>query len=106
MASSGIAAELLAGGRTAHSMFKIHIPIQETSTCNVGKQSIAAKLIHDTSIIIWDEIQYVLECVNRTLFDIMDCEDPFGGKVILLGGDFRQVLPVIRHGGQSAIIPL
>lgn len=110
VASSGIAAELLAGGRTAHSMFKIPIPIQETSTCNVGKQSNAAKLIHDTSIIIWDEIpmvyKYVLECVNRTLFDIMDCEDPFGGKVILLGGDFRQVLPVIRHGGQSAIIPL
>lgn len=110
VASSGIAAELLAGGRTAHSMFKMHIPIQETSTCNVRKQSIAAKLIHDTSIIIWDEIpmvyKYVLECVNRTLFDIMDCEDPFGGKVILLGGDFRQVLPVIRHGGQSAIIPL
>lgn len=50
--------------------------------------------------------KYVLECVNRTLFDIMDCEDPFGGKVILLGGDFRQVLPVIRHGGQPAIIPL
>lgn len=34
----------------------------------------------------------------------MDCKDPFGGKVILLGGDFRQVLPVIKHGGQADII--
>lgn len=108
VASSGIAAELLAGGRTAHSMFKIPIPIQEMSTCNIGKQTNAAKLIHGASIIIWDEApmvhKYVLECVNRTLCDIMDCKDPFGGKVILLGGDFRQVLPVIRHGGQADII--
>lgn len=108
VASSGIAAELLAGGRTAHSMFKIPIPIQEMSTCNIGKQTNAAKLIHDASIIIWDEApmvhKYVLECVNRTLCDIMDCKDPFGGKVILLGGDFRQVLPVIKHGGQADII--
>lgn len=98
VASSGIAAELLAGGRTAHSMFRIPIPIQEMSTCNIGKPTNAAKLIHDASIIIWDEApmvhKYVSECVNRTLCDIMDCKDPFGGKVILLGGDFRQVLPV------------
>lgn len=33
--------------------------------------------------------KYVLECVNRIFCDIMDCEDIFGGKVILLGGDFR-----------------
>lgn len=108
VACSGIAAELLAGRRTAHSMFKVPIPIQETSTCNVGKQTNAANLIHDASIIIWDEApmvhKYVLECANRTLCDIMDCEDSFGGKVILLGGDFRQVMPVIRHGGQANII--
>lgn len=84
VASSGIAAELLAGGRTAHSMFKIPIPIQEMSTCNIGKPTNAAKLIHDASIIIWDEApmvhKYVSECVNRTLCDIMDCKDPFGGS--------------------------
>lgn len=89
-------------------MFKIPIPIQETSTWNVGKQTNAAKLIHDASIIIWDEgpivHKYVLECVNITLCDVMDCDDTFGGKVILLGGDFRHVLPVIRHGVQADII--
>lgn len=34
-ASSGIAATLLNGGRTAHSFFGIPIPILNTSTCNV-----------------------------------------------------------------------
>jgi hypothetical protein len=33
VASSGIAALLLEGGRTAHSRFKIPIQLDETSTC-------------------------------------------------------------------------
>ncbi|KIJ57520.1 hypothetical protein HYDPIDRAFT_64199, partial [Hydnomerulius pinastri MD-312] len=35
VASSGIASLLLSGGRTAHSRFKIPIPIHEGSTCNI-----------------------------------------------------------------------
>ena len=35
VASSGIVAELLEGGRTAHSWFKIPIPINESSMCSV-----------------------------------------------------------------------
>lgn len=70
VASSGIAAELLAGVRTAHSMFKIPIPIQETSTCNVGKQSNAAKLIQDASIIIWDEAPMVYKYVLNVLIEL------------------------------------
>jgi len=29
---------------------------------------------------------------------------PFGGKPIVLGGDFRQILPVVRKGSRSSII--
>ena len=108
VASSGIAAELLEGGRTAHSRFKIPIPISETSTCNISRNSALANLIKNTAIIVWDEApmihKHVLECVHRTLCDITQIDKPFGGKVVLLGGDFRQVLPVIRHGTQAEII--
>lgn len=45
VASSGIAAELLEGERTAHSTFKIPIPIQDHSTCRISKQSDLAKKI-------------------------------------------------------------
>ncbi|XP_042978896.1 uncharacterized protein LOC122309468 [Carya illinoinensis] len=34
--------------------------------------------------------------VDKMLQDINDTNIPFGGKVIVFGGDFRQVLPVIR----------
>ncbi|PKY57229.1 hypothetical protein RhiirA4_283232, partial [Rhizophagus irregularis] len=37
VASSGIAALLLSGGRTAHSRFKIPLKIDEFSTCNISR---------------------------------------------------------------------
>ncbi|KAH1069241.1 hypothetical protein GYH30_006728 [Glycine max] len=64
VASSGIASLLLPGGRTAHSKFKIPVPIFEDSTCNILQ----------------------------------------GTKVIVFGGDFRQILPVIPRGSRSNII--
>ena len=35
-----------------------------------------------------------LRCIDKLLRDLMETEELFGGKVILLGGDFRQTLPV------------
>ena len=56
VASTGLAAQNLQGGRTAHSRFKIPIPILEDSTCGIKAQSDLAKLIKETSLIIWDEV--------------------------------------------------
>ena len=52
VASSGIAALLLIGGRTAHSRFKIPIPCNETTHCNISKNSQLAKLICETDLVI------------------------------------------------------
>ncbi|XP_072077842.1 uncharacterized protein [Arachis hypogaea] len=69
--SSGIAATLLPGGRTAHSRFKITINIEPSSMCNISKQSNLAKLIKQTTAIIWDEApmanKETMESLNRTL---------------------------------------
>ena len=102
VASSGIAAELLEGGRTAHSRFKIPIPINESSVCNIPLQSDITKLIQKTSLIIWDEIMmshvHHIDCVDHSLWDIMKVDKPFGGIPVVFGGGPHQILPVVCHG--------
>ncbi|KAK9065045.1 hypothetical protein SSX86_016428 [Deinandra increscens subsp. villosa] len=45
-----------------------------------------------------------IEAVDRTLQDIIGVNLPFGGKVMVMGGDFRQVLPVIKRGTRAQIV--
>ena len=109
VASSGIAALLLEGGRTAHSRLKIPVNgINELSTCNIKKRSNEEELIKVARIIIWDEApmqhKYTFEAVDRTLRDLTQVDKPFGGKVVVMGGDFRQVLPVIPRASRAQIV--
>ncbi|XP_073129961.1 uncharacterized protein [Henckelia pumila] len=98
-ATSGVAASILPGGRTAHSRFKIPIKLHANSYYTISKQSGLADLLRLTRLIVWDEDpmcrRYAIEAVDRTLQDIVGNKEPFGGQVVLLGGDFIQVLPVI-----------
>ncbi|KAL6183772.1 hypothetical protein ACLB2K_045183 [Fragaria x ananassa] len=107
-ASSGIAANILPGGKTAHSRFKIPLKVLPSSMCSIGKQSALAQLVRQSTAVIWDEAPMtnrdVFELVDRTFQDIMDVELPFGGKIMIFGGDFRQVLPVIPKGTRSQLI--
>ncbi|XP_061349748.1 uncharacterized protein LOC133294987 [Gastrolobium bilobum] len=114
VASSGIASLLLPGGRTAHSRFRIPIQINEDSMCNIRPKSTIAELLSKTKLIIWDEApmvhRFCFEALDRTLRDVLRISDtscvdmPFGGKVVVLGGDFRQILPVIPHGSRQDIV--
>ena len=45
-----------------------------------------------------------LEVVDRLLKYLMDSEEPFCGKVMVLGGDFWQVLPVITKATPPQIV--
>ena len=106
--TSGIATTLLPDGRTAHSRFKIPLTLDASSTCSISEQSDLAELIRRATIIIWDDTPMVnrcaLESLDRTIRDIMEVNSPFGGKVLILGGDFRQVLPVVPKGTKAEMI--
>ncbi|XP_020257665.1 uncharacterized protein LOC109834148 [Asparagus officinalis] len=114
VASSGIAALLLPRGRTAHSRFQIPIKLKETSTCGIKQGTPEANLLKQTALILWDEApmmhRHAFEAVDRTLKDILgkdnptSSEKPFGGLTMVLGGDFRQILPVIPGGSKHDII--
>jgi len=114
VASSGIASLLLPGGQTAHSKFKLPLDPTEYSTCNIPLTSSLATFIKNAAIILIDEAPMMhklqFEALDRTLRDIMkqvdkkNSEIVFGGKLIILGGDFRQVLPVVKKGTKSQTI--
>ncbi|XP_065370863.1 uncharacterized protein LOC135963006 [Calliphora vicina] len=101
IASSGIAATLLDGGRTAHSALKLPLKPQfyEDYTCNIKKNSSMGKVLQQCEIIVWDECTMAhkksLEALDRTLQDLRSNNKIFGGALVLLAGDFRQTLPVI-----------
>ena len=54
--------------------------------------------------------RFCFEALDRSLRDILSinepakAKEPFGGMKMLLGGDFRQVLPVINHGSAADAI--
>ncbi|UYV66797.1 hypothetical protein LAZ67_4002878, partial [Cordylochernes scorpioides] len=103
VASSGTAATLLAGGRTAHSVLKLPLTFAEgqTAVYNIRKNSDKASFLRSCKLLVWDECtmahKIALEALDRTLQDIRDDPQPMGGLVVLLAGDFRQTLPVVTR---------
>ena len=49
--------------------------------------------------------KYCFENLDKILQDLKnDFNRPFGGMVVIFGGDFRQILPVIPNGTKENII--
>ncbi|XP_012841939.1 PREDICTED: uncharacterized protein LOC105962187 [Erythranthe guttata] len=99
---------LLPGGRTAHSRFGLPIIVHDGSTCSITQQSPQAELLIKARLIIWDEApmmhRYCFEALDKTLRSITHVPKPFGGKVVVLGGDFRQILPVVLKASRQDIV--
>ncbi|XP_043203232.1 uncharacterized protein LOC122371162 [Amphibalanus amphitrite] len=105
---SGIATTLLDSGRTFHSRFKALLRPDVTAIFNIPAQSELAQLIRLARLIVMDEApmahRHHIEGLDRTLRGLTGSDQLFGGKVVVLGGDFRQVLPVVRHANQAGIV--
>jgi hypothetical protein len=73
-----------------------------------------AELVCKANLIIWDEAPMMhcrtFKAVDQTLRYLMQLDDAqatekiFDGKTVVLGGDFRQILPVIPKGRQENIV--
>ena len=92
--TSGVVASIMPGGSTAHSYFKIPLTLQEGCCCSFTKQSGTAKLLQQAALIIWDKASMTkrqnVEALDNSLRDIMGRSNlPFGGKTVILGGDFK-----------------
>ena len=48
--------------------------------------------------------KHVFECLDRSLQDVQKNKNRFGGVTVLFVGDWRQILPVVRHGSREQIV--
>lgn len=110
MAFTGIAATLLPYGRTVHKTLGLPVPLYPDSYSTIKIGSKEAENLKKCKVFIWDEApmapRYALEIMNKLLQDIMGNQLPFGGKIVVLGGDFRQLLPVNPRGIRSETVNL
>ncbi|XP_074323970.1 uncharacterized protein LOC141660889 [Apium graveolens] len=93
VASYGIAAMLLPGGRTVHSRFHIPLKLDEHSSVGLRHGTDISELIQQNDLIIWDKApmkhHHAFECVDRSLRYIMSDVDkrrakkPFSGITIV-----------------------
>ena len=104
---------LLRFGSTLNSLSKLPVPINENSTCNIKPNSEAAIKLRDPSILFIDKASMIPLDASRALYllfqDIVPTRDspttvPFGGKLIVLAGDFRQILPIVPRARSAAIL--
>ena len=112
VASTGIAAIQLSGGKTVHTGFKVPIDTSQTSSgptpLPIHRNSALGKLIiEDLNVIVWDEATMIhrdiFESLEMTLRELRNDPRPFGGVSVLLAGDFRQTMPVVKGATRSVI---
>ena len=107
-ATTGKAAMHLSKGRTFHSRFKAPLILGEDCRLRIPLGTELADLIYMAMIIVIDEAtmlnNLLLEALDVFLRDLMGNDLVFGGKVLVLCGDFRQTLPIIPGASRAGIV--
>ena len=108
MATTGQAATHFDRGRTIHSKTKVPIKLDAHSLCNFKPKSATAELIRRASLMIFDEYtighKHLYETMDRSFRNLLESDKPYGGKIILHSGDWKQILPVVQGGSRAEII--
>ncbi|KAA6403344.1 MAG: putative ATP-dependent DNA helicase PIF1 [Streblomastix strix] len=102
---TGIAACLLPQGQSSHSLFKLPVPLtssKNSSKITQAKNGLLWNQLQLVDVIIWDEApmasKWATESVDKKLKEIRKNNKDFGGVLMIFGGDFRQVLPIVKFG--------
>ena len=108
VAGSGIAGTLLEGGTTFHARMKAY-PDHEGEPFPINPTEELWYLLKRTRLFIWDEATMMnntyMRRLDEKLREIHEKPDiPWGGACVVMAGDFRQNLPIVRHGNRVQII--
>ncbi|KAI8926976.1 DNA helicase Pif1 like protein, partial [Entophlyctis helioformis] len=114
VAMTGAAASLLKGGTTFHSRFRVPLsepkrPGEEAIKTNAFslRSDSMRSLIKKTDIIVIDQAA-MLSCslmhtLNSELISLTRKNVLFGGKAVVMAGDFRQILPIVPWGSDEDV---
>lgn len=87
------------GGITLHSAFRLPIKASEMTPMSVTTAEEARKALRKLELVIIDEVSMIgctlFNWVNLRLQQVFDNQLPFGGKSVILFGDFNQLRPVM-----------
>lgn len=77
--------------------------------CSNFKTYLDKEKIKNCDVFLWDEASMIplkaLEFADKIVRDICNNDPaPFAGKLLILGGDFRQLLPVIKNATKEKIL--
>jgi hypothetical protein len=109
-APTGIAAILLPGGRTCHNTFSIPINVQDETPSQMSYEHWQRARLQEANIIMVDEISMLKSTafhhMNKTLQSMYMTTQkervlPFAGKIIITGGDWKQLMPIVNRGSQQ-----
>ena len=105
---TGNAAALLEGGQTCHSRFGLPVPFNSEKTSRFAPTSPQGIELGGARVILGDEASIMPGCflveLDRLLRDCTRSRVSFGGKIVLLSGDFRQTLPVCKRASRTEIV--
>jgi hypothetical protein len=114
VAPTGLVA-LKFNGHTAHNAFGIKVcdednPTDDQLASSISPVSQKAEMLRNTDIFVWDELpnqhSNVLMASHELLCTLMATPHtlPFGGKIVISAGDFRQIPPVVRSWLQRDVL--
>lgn len=108
-ASTGIAATHI-GGVTIHSWSGVGIrdTLSGSDIEDLTQKEYLWKRFDKTQVLIIDEVSMLsprlFDTVERVCRAMKRSDDPFGGMQVVLSGDFFQLPPIIRDGGETEFI--
>ena len=98
----------LKGGQTSHTTFRLILDTDESAVCNMNLNTPYAAYMKQIRIIIWDKItmatKYAFKIVHNFLTYMHGNKKPFGNVIMVLSGDSRQTVPIVKHGSRSQIM--
>lgn len=87
-------------GKTIHAKFRLPWNVKGARCAIDRKHPEAYENIKKSQVILWDQAalcsKYVFEEVDRFLRQMMGSTQVFGGKLVVVCGDFRECLPIVK----------